>query len=253
MFTPVSFQQPQLVTNGLVLYLDAADRTSYPAYGTTWRDLLRSNNGTLTNGPTFDSANGGSIVFDGVDDIANFGNVNLSETNKISISFWCKIINYTETPNTGHLIFEISTNFNSVNTGFLISYADDSNPAFLDQYPLLLALKGDVGYTIPAFNKNLVNDSKWHHYVCLFDKTQVANDECKLYLDGILRTPIFYPSGLMSNNTNNFGNDPLFLAARSGGIAPSNIQLSNFYIYNRVLSAAEVAQNFNAQRQRFNI
>ena len=60
---------PSIVTSGLVLSLDAADKNSYPGSGTTWADLSgNTNNGTLTNGPTFSSANQGSIVFDGVDD-----------------------------------------------------------------------------------------------------------------------------------------------------------------------------------------
>ena len=60
---------PTIVTNGLVLALDAGDRNSYPGTGTTWRDLSgNNNNGTLTNGPTFNTGSLGSIVFDGVDD-----------------------------------------------------------------------------------------------------------------------------------------------------------------------------------------
>jgi hypothetical protein len=60
---------PKIITDGLVLYLDAANTRSYPTNGTIWSDLSRNNNnGTLINGPTFNSANGGSIVFDGVDD-----------------------------------------------------------------------------------------------------------------------------------------------------------------------------------------
>ena len=244
-----------IITDGLVFNLDAGFAPSYPRSGTTLYDLSENgNNGTLINGPTFNSANGGSIVLDGVNDIVNFGNVNLSTTNKVSVSFWCKILAYTETPGSGRVIFEVTTNFNSSQTGFLVSYADDSNGSFLGQYPLLLALNGNAGYTIPAFNKNLVNDLQWHHYVCIFDKSQtLANDECKLYLDGILRTPIFYPSGLMSNNTNNFGNDPLFIGGRTGPVAPSNVQISNLLIYNRVLSSSEVLQNFNAQKSRYGL
>ena len=57
---------PKIVTDGLVLCLDAGNPNSYPGSGNTWTDLSRGrNNGTLTNGPTFDSGNGGSIVFDG--------------------------------------------------------------------------------------------------------------------------------------------------------------------------------------------
>ena len=64
---------PRIVTDGLVLLLDAGNTKSYPGTGTTWTDISRNgNNGTLTNGPTFDSANGGSLVFDGVDDYVNW-------------------------------------------------------------------------------------------------------------------------------------------------------------------------------------
>jgi hypothetical protein len=60
-----------ILTNGLILHLDAGQTASYPGSGTAWTDLSTSgNNGTLTNGPTFDSANGGSIVFDGTNDYA---------------------------------------------------------------------------------------------------------------------------------------------------------------------------------------
>ena len=59
---------PKIVTDGLVLCYDAANTRSYPGTGTTWTDLAGSNDGTLTNGPTFDTTNGGSIVFDGTDD-----------------------------------------------------------------------------------------------------------------------------------------------------------------------------------------
>ena len=62
---------PNVVREGLVLHLDAGTTRSYPGSGTTWTDLSEnSNNGTLVNSPTFNSANGGSIVFDGGDDHA---------------------------------------------------------------------------------------------------------------------------------------------------------------------------------------
>ena len=58
----------RIVTDGLVLCLDAASKRSYPGTGTVWTDLKGGNNGTLTNGPTFSSDNGGSIVFDASND-----------------------------------------------------------------------------------------------------------------------------------------------------------------------------------------
>jgi hypothetical protein len=75
---------PKIVTDGLVLALDAADRTSYPGSGTTWSDLVGNNYGTLTNGPTFNSANCGTIVFDGTNDYVFINSV----TNYKSICFW---------------------------------------------------------------------------------------------------------------------------------------------------------------------
>ena len=59
---------PDIVTDNLVLCLDAGDRKSYPGTGTTWTDRSGNANGTLINGPTFNSANSGSIVFDGSND-----------------------------------------------------------------------------------------------------------------------------------------------------------------------------------------
>ena len=59
---------PDIIEDGLVLCLDAASKRSYPGTGTVWTDLTGSNNGTLTNGPTFNADNGGGIVFDGTND-----------------------------------------------------------------------------------------------------------------------------------------------------------------------------------------
>jgi hypothetical protein len=66
-----------IVTNGLVLYVDAGNNNSYPESGTTWTDLIGGNNGTLTNGPTYNSGNGGYIDLDGSNDLVNFGNTGI--------------------------------------------------------------------------------------------------------------------------------------------------------------------------------
>ncbi len=83
---------PKIVDEGLVLCLDAANKLSYPGTGTTWTDLAGSNNGTLTNGPTFDDEKGGSIVFDGSNDYANLGNASsLFPGPNITASLFCWI------------------------------------------------------------------------------------------------------------------------------------------------------------------
>ena len=63
---------PNIITDGLILSLDAANIKSYPGSGATWKDLSgQGNNGTLTNGPTFNSENNGSIALDGTNDYTN--------------------------------------------------------------------------------------------------------------------------------------------------------------------------------------
>ena len=83
---------PRIVTDGITLYLDAGNIKSYSGSGTTWTDISsKGNNGTLTNGPTFNSDNIGSIVFDGTDDVVTATDAGLpSSSNPRSISAWVK-------------------------------------------------------------------------------------------------------------------------------------------------------------------
>jgi hypothetical protein len=84
---------PSIATNGLVLCLDAANRKSYPGSGTTWTDLSgNGNNGTLTNGPTYSSANGGSLSFDGTNDVVNSTTsiIDRADGQEITVSCWIK-------------------------------------------------------------------------------------------------------------------------------------------------------------------
>jgi hypothetical protein len=239
-----------IITDGLVLYLDAANTKSFVSGNTIWNDLSRGgNNGTLTNGPTFNSGNGGSIVFDGVDDYIQTANINLTNTNAVSVDFWCKLNSYTEVIGAGKVLLEFSTNFNSSLVGFLVAIADDSNALYGNTFPITLNLRGNIGFNVTYFPKTLVNDLAWHHWVCIFDKG-LTGSEGVLYIDGILRSGTL--TSLNNNNTNNFGNLPLFLSGRAA-VANSNQQTGNIKLYNRVLSTTEVLQNYNATKSRFGL
>ena len=136
---------PRIITDSLVLYLDAGNTRSYPGSGVTWTDLSRGgNNGVLTNGPTFNSGNGGSIVFDGSNDYIQTTNINLTNTNAVSVDFWCKLNSYTEVIGAGKVLVEFSTNFNSSLTGFLVAIADDSNALYGNTFPITLNLRGNM-------------------------------------------------------------------------------------------------------------
>ena len=95
----MSFQNgwrgPDIVSDGLVLYLDAGSPNSYrPDFGTTWRDMSGFNNsGSLVNGPTYSTANGGNIVFDGINDRVDISHNSLYNfTTGLTISCWYKTI-----------------------------------------------------------------------------------------------------------------------------------------------------------------
>ena len=87
------YDGPKIVTNGLVLALDAGNRFSYVSGSTTWTDITNNgNNGTLTNGPTFNTGSGGSIVFDGVDDYVTGS---LQDSSLYTLGIWIKVTTYT--------------------------------------------------------------------------------------------------------------------------------------------------------------
>ena len=96
---------------GLVFVLDAANPTSYVSGSTTWQDLSGNNNsGSLVNGPTFNSSNGGSIVFDGSNDYVEISTVNASS--QFTLNFWVKCI---QTGSVGNTTFSgIINKFNGI-------------------------------------------------------------------------------------------------------------------------------------------
>ncbi len=82
---------PEIVSDGLVFLLDAANTKSYPGSGTSITDVVGNVSGDLINGPTFDSANNGSIVFDGVNDYIDCNNISsINSLTSLTISIWCK-------------------------------------------------------------------------------------------------------------------------------------------------------------------
>jgi hypothetical protein len=219
---------PNIITNGLVLSLDAANTKSYPGSGTTWRDLSGNNNsGSLVNGPTFNSANGGSIVFDGNDDYISISQ-NINPPN-ITLEFFYKAL--------------ISTPYE-----YLISNARDccgpqngyelhivnGVPRFSIWNSTQLGLNGTT---------TLINQI--YHITATYDGLQL-----KIYQDSVLTS--------MINSTLGIGSSPSFNLAIGGmGFNPAVYNLTgNIYVgrvYNRALTAAEISQNFNATKTRFGL
>ena len=228
---------PKIVTDGLVLYLDAANTRSYPGTGTTWTDLSRGgNNGVLTNGPTFNSGNGGSIVFDGTNDYTNLGDsINFSNyTSGFTIGFWVKLLN---TSQTNKYLFSKLTNAGTDNQ-FSIAYG---------YVPSTFELYGGAGgsganQNIRTNSQILVNDTNWH-FLCYAVGTTTTG-----YLDAIAKftntyASLTFVSSINSNFLTTFNATGFYL----------NSTIASTILYNRALSAAEILQNYNATKTRFGL
>jgi hypothetical protein len=221
----------KIVTNGLILALDAADRNSYVSGSTTWGDMSGNNNsGSLVNGPTFNSANGGSIVFNGTNSYVDTvtGSATMALTSAGSLSCWFKT---TSTSGTGELVRQIGASDN----GFEMQINATGRIAgavFLGSWQ-----------NIPASGLSY-NDNVWHNIVMAVSGTLVS-----IYVDS---------NSIYSNNlgsgTLNTGNGKIRVGLHPNGSAsPFSGSIANVQVYNRALSASEVAQNYNAQRARFGL
>ena len=235
------FGLEQIVTNGLVLNLDAANPASYPGSGTTWTDLSgNGNNGTLVNGVGYNSGNGGSIVFDGVDDFINITQntaYQFSNTQAFSLNLWVRctatsgapvMFAYALTGGRGYY-FTIDVNVLRTNA-FFFDYFDGS------------VFRGIQG------NNNSITMNSWVNLVATSSSNSV--NDMKVYQNGVLTS--FTDRGTSSPSAINYDTLPMRIGARGdGGYFTGNI--SQVSIYNRALTAAEIQQNFTATRSRFGI
>lgn len=213
-----------IIQQGLILNLDAGNPISYAGSGTIWYDANGlSNSGTLTNGPTYSTTNGGIINFDGVDDYCMSYVASISASSTVCI--WIKSSNYAakiplsidgDNYSSGPNIF-FSGNYINWNTG-----DGAGNPFSNSSYP----------------------DSNWHYIVVTND----ASTNAKLYIDGVL----IGTAGYRSTASTSFS--PFWLARFHGDNNYTiNASIGSSQLYNRVLSASEVLQNYNFTKGRFGL
>ena len=214
---------PKMVTDGLVLCVDAASKRSYPGTGTVWTDLVGENDGTLTNGPTFSSANGGSIVFDGSDDtVATTLSPSLAS---YTISMWVKT---SSSSSEIYIDSYISANYIRLvvlSTGVV-------------QFPFR-----ESGTEIVSVSSTSINDGEWHHITGTRDAGVIG----RVYVDGVA-------DGSATDTTAGGAITPgvsLDIGRASGNRVSGKI--ASVQIYNSSLTADEVLQNYLATRGRFGL
>ena len=168
----VQYSFGKIVTDGLVLALDAADRNSYVSGSTTWRDVSGNNNsGSLVNGPTFSSGNGGSIVFDGVDDFIEFGDILDLGINSMTVNQWLYFSNNNTTQITLSKALAAAQNYRFA-TGLL------------DTGKLYVFIQGNGGVDITPYGSTTIPANTWVMATYVFDRTS----SIKVYYNSVQET-----------------------------------------------------------------
>jgi hypothetical protein len=217
---------PKIVTNGLALCLDAGNTKSYPRSGTAWTDLSgNGRNGTLTNGPTYSSDVGGSIVFDGTDDFVQCSG-SLTVT---AATFVCWIRRNGSQGTYDGILFSRGTSV----TGMLFYTSDQ------------------LGYTW----NNAIDTYTWNSGLTVPDLTWCM---VAVSITSTAATAYLGQASGITTATNTVSHtstvlDDIKLAFDDATIRYFTGNIAIAQLYNRALSAAEIQQNFNATRGRYGI
>ena len=230
----------KIVTNGLQLSLDAADQNSYIGSGTNWYDLSGNNNtSTLINTPTFSSANGGSIVLNGTNQYVTASDSTSLRPTSFSIDIWFRptsfgtfnaivskpvngppwtapFLSYMIRLNTNGTVLECSLNTGGTYRSFTTSHTFSINTIY------------NVSFTANSSTGALV-----------------------VYLNGSVLNSTTTTAGAIT-----YAALPLIIGAGYGASPAGEYFAGNIYnvkIYNTILAATEVLQNYNAQKSRFGL
>lgn len=225
-----AYGNPELVTDGLILYLDAGNANSYPGSGTTWTDIsMNGNTGTLVSSPTYSSADGGNFIFSGTNyataatanSLFNFG------TGDFSMFLWFKssyksnyltIASLDNSSSGNGIVF-----YGVITSGYFRSYVAGSS----------------IDGTINICTGN------WTNLGVTRSSGLVTQ-----YINGLSRSTFTRATSLLTNQTLALGSN---VSTGPGGYGGFPGSMSNVSIYNRALSASEVLQNYNALRGRYGL
>ena len=220
---------PAIVTDGLVLNLDAGFTPSYPTTATTWYDVSSyGNNCVLVNGPTFSSDGGGSILFDGTDDYVTIPYDSSMNTNYITLSVWIKST-FKIGPSTRHYVFDGLSHYSMI-------FIDEPNAI-----NFVIAMSSGP-YIYAIYNNPITSENSWINIVGTYDGIQLS-----LYVNGNLVATNEYTGTLRNSSSDGRIMDFIGNGYETEGNA------TNFMMYNRALTATEVLQNYNATKGRFGL
>ena len=218
-----------IIKNGLVFNMDAANRACYPKTGTTATDTIGNNSCTL-NGTTFSNVNSGIFNFDGTNDFVsisggvsslNFG------TDDLTYSVWVK------------------ASFSSSNRYFMGTFTDPTTNnggiamgVHTSQYP-----SWRVWFSGTYFNPGTaaIVDGEWHNFILIRN-----SGTAQVYIDGVADG-----SGVDMSTKSITNSAAIQVGRLMNGLEYWNGDIGPVQIYNRALSSIEVLHNYNALKGRF--
>lgn len=219
---------PRIVTDGLVLYLDAGNSKSYPGTGSTWFDLSgNSNSGILTNGPIYNTSNRGVFDLDGTNDyiIVNKTISNFGITSDATLLFWAKITLLSRW--TGVVGFNSTSGFSSTAANFSL----DLNPS-----------------------NNL---RVWKNNTVIFGGTIITNNTWNLFTitSSSSGFNFYFNNNLIISNSTTTGNIVSTNNLVIGDNWDNNLQgsISSVLLYNKTFDINDIRQNYNALKGRYNL
>jgi hypothetical protein len=218
--------EENIVTSGLTFYVDAGNYDSYSG-GTTWYDLIGTNNGILTNGPVYDS---GSIVFDGSNDRVIVGSTNAVYGNEQTWDFWVNRISSTNAFNMfgGRLL-----PYFGFRSGNNIHFSNRINGSQRDVY---------------TSSSNFTNNT-WYNFTFSTEYNGTSTI-MKIYVNGVFNNSGTFTGAQSNSDAYRF---TIGDGRNTATWYPFNGSVPIVKVYDRELSSTEVLQNYNAQKHRFGL
>lgn len=235
----VSSSTSSIVTSGLLVHLDASDSSSYPGSGSTWTDIQGSNDATIY-GPTYSTTNGGIFIFDGSNDyiqIADSTDLRANVNNTRTIQTWVKIKSYVDSDGIWGKQFGSPT-------------YDGYSLAIRTNNVLRLQMNGSTTNGGYSSSNNAFTSNTWIFVTAIVRFNGSTSSPSQLYINDT-STPIVSANNIESSVTLTapfiFGRDV------QEGTDYADIDLGAFYVYDKALTTAEIASNYNATKSRYGL
>lgn len=248
MSTVGNWRGPNIVKDGLVLYLDSGSPNSFfIKNGTTFKDISGNNySGTLTNYGSqtrYDQNDGQSMLFDGTDDFVEFGDILDLGTNSMTVNQWIKL----NTVSTQTFLSKALAGAQNYRFSTGINFFSPTNR-------LIAFMQGNSGDDINPYGSTVLLPNIWFMATFVFDRSS----SIKIYYNGVLETLTGNATISQWDNLNFQSINPFRLGTYTSGnnigiVAPINGKIAITQVYHRVLTPTEIQQNYDATKSRFGL